>query len=286
MSAVSVTTGLWGLTRVPSILGCPKGFSPVWVFLLWTHCMETRAAIPCKGCFQCLPWANSLGLNWSLFSASKYFLILQLQHSPVSSSNTYLNQTISHLFLLPSVVSASAVWLFQCSSMPSLSGITGGHSSKSISETPGRLKEKWKADQEPCDSHRSADFNCYSYWFTPFLLLMERSREERATSCHIFGAVADILRCPVYSRVRAAAQRLSRALCAAAIGTFCSDVQPSPCQTNSICWNVFPEAVSAMCMCSFSCCSAIQSVCGWSLRSAVPPLLVSVSAGSWCVHNF
>lgn len=87
-------------------------------------------------------------------------------------------------------------------------------------------------------------------------------------------------------RVRAAAQRLSRALCAAAIGTFCSDVQPSPCQTNSICWNVFPEAVSAMCMCSFSCCSAIQSVCGWSLRSAVPPLLVSVSAGTWCVDNF
>lgn len=145
VSAVSVTTGLWGPTRVPSILGCPKGFSTVWGFLLWTHCMETRAATPCKGCFQCLPWANSLGLNWSLFSASRCFLILQLQHSPVSSSNTYLNQTISHLFLLPSFGSASAVWLFQCSSMPSLSGITGGHSSKSISETPGRLKEKWES---------------------------------------------------------------------------------------------------------------------------------------------
>lgn len=179
---------IWDVLRASVQCECP-------------HCMEIRAAIPPEGCFQCLPWANSLGLNWSLFSASKCFLILELQHSPVSSSNSYLNQKISHLFVVPLPWQCFCCVALQCSSMPSLSVITGGHSSKSIRETPVRLQEK-------CESRSRAQGQPQICWFTvthrwgtttwgfvlPLLFFwwkeVEKKRQLLATP---FGAVGGIL---------------------------------------------------------------------------------------------
>lgn len=75
--------------------------------------------------------------------------------------------------------------------------------------------------------------NCYSYvrhrdlsfCFTPFLLLMKRRREEKATSCHLFGAVGGIL---TVQFTELLLRRLSRIACAADIGTFCSGCSAKP----------------------------------------------------------
>lgn len=59
-------------------------------------------------------------------------------------------------------------------------------------------------------------------------VLMKRSREEKATSCHTFGAVGGILTVQFAAGLELLVRRLSRALCAAAIATFCSGCAAKP----------------------------------------------------------
>lgn len=68
----------------------------------WTHRVWAQLALLCKegNVLSCFPWASSLRWNWSLFPSSKLSLILQRFSAPGSSSNMYLNQTISYLFVV------------------------------------------------------------------------------------------------------------------------------------------------------------------------------------------
>lgn len=113
-----------------------------------------------------------------------------------------------------------------------------------------------------------------------FLLLMKRSREEQATtSCHIFGQWVMFPLSSSQSRVRAATQIVQNTLC-------CCHGHPLQWPDKLHMLRCFSKDYFSCVCVFFSCWGAFKSVCGWSLRSAVPPLLVSVSGGSWCIHNY
>lgn len=144
-----------------------------------------------------------------------------------------------------------------------------------------RLKERWESRSRGLGQPQICWLTVIHMWdcdlsfcSTPFLLLMKRSREEKATSCLLFGAVGGILKVQFTELLL---RRLSRIACAADIGTFCSGYSAKPTPDKLHMLKCFSEGYFSHVCVFFSCCSAFKSVCDWSLRSAVPPLLVSVS---------